>query len=324
MLSVEQTKFQHQYGYRNGMRNVAWQAGILRNPKSTEGYIQQTNNMNQMVHFVCEPGVVIPSDYTDGQPIKIIARLLSATTNGRPSLKLVVKKFERPSILDMPARKAWEQATRPGVPVDPVKPENLREDRLDGWRVEDTGNMGKIAGFIAGYHFEPSKEPGGGCVEVFIRQTKDDTDLLPVRHYGAQAGSVARRLHVGMPLLCHGRISVAIKNTGDPAGEDGILPTHKTQYLRVQTFAIAGQTDIDWEKAPDWVSQMTLDAQSARQTRIEAMQNKRAEAAAAEVVESSSPVTQVVQTVALATSAAPSGTHEIPAEIQMFLAQKTT
>ena len=324
MLSVEQTKFQHQYGYRNGMRNVAWIAGILRNPQSSHGFIQQTNNLNQMVHFVCEPGVVIPGDYTDGQPIKIIARVLSGISNERPTLKLVVKKFERPSILDMPARKAWEQATRPGVPVDPATPETVREDRLDGWRVEDTGNMSKIAGFIAGFHFEASKEPGGGCVEVFIRQTKDDTDLLPVRHYGAQAGSVARKLQVGMPLLCQGRISVAIKNTGEPAGEDGILPTHKTQYLRVQTFNTPGRTDIEWVKYPDWVDQMMLDAHSARQKRIEARQNKQAEVAAAEVAETSSPVTQVTQTVALATASAPSGTQEIPADIQMFLASKKT
>ena len=127
-----------------------------------------------------------------------------------------------------------------------------------------------------------------------------------------------------MPLLCQGRISVAIKNTGEPAGEDGILPTHKTQYLRVQTFNTPGRTDIEWVKYPDWVDQMMLDAHSARQKRIEARQNKQAEVAAAEVAETSSPVTQVTQTVALATASAPSGTQEIPADIQMFLASKKT
>ena len=170
MLSVEQSKNKQLYSLRNGMRNVAWQAGILRNKSRTDGYIQQTNNLNQMLYFRCEEGVVIPDEYSNGQPIKIIARMLVEERNNKPSIVLVVKQFNKPSILDMPARKAWEQISRPGVPIDPSKPTEFREERLEGWRVEDAGNTAHLAGFVAGFYYDPPKQPGGGCVEILIRQ----------------------------------------------------------------------------------------------------------------------------------------------------------
>lgn len=263
MLSADQLKSQSFYAYRAGMMNVSWIAGILRHPRVTEGFIQQTNNLNQMIHFKCEPGVKIPNDYTDGQPIKIIARMLCNFVNGKPAIQLEVKRFEMPSIQDMPPRKVWEQAQRQGVPTDDVTPAAYREERLDGWRVEDTGNMGELAGFVAGFALEAAKQPGsGGCLVIYIRQTKDEQDLLPVRCFGVSSKSFAQKLEIGMPLYFKGRISVDIKNTGEAPDDSGILPTHKFQYLRVRTLNVAGIKQIVAQ--PEWVAQMMLNAQSVR------------------------------------------------------------
>jgi hypothetical protein len=322
MLSIEQSRSKHQYAYRNGMTNVAWVAGILRNSAKTSGFIQQTNNLNQMIQFRCEPGVAVPDSFTDGQPIKVIARMLHKRVGGIPTLELEVKRFDLPSIQDMPPRKAWEQAQRAGVPVDANAPANLRDDKLEGWRVQDTGNMAHLAGFVSAYRAEPPKEAGGGCVVILIRQTKDEDDVIPVRCYGADAASLARKLEVGMPLYFEGRISVLIKNTGEPAGEDGILPTHKFQYLRVRMINVPGLKQIAAQ--PDWVPQMIQDAQSQRhKSRAASEQAKKPEIAeqvkAAQVTVPA--VDQAVATAQVAT-AVNAGDAQIPSDILNLIKQK--
>ena len=319
MLSVEQAKNQQLYSLRNGMRNVAWQAGILRNRTKTDGYIQQTNNLNQMIHFRCEEGVVIPDEFSNGQAIKIIARMLVEEKNGRPSIVLEVKQFNKPSILDMPARKAWEQVSRSGVPIDPNTPSKFREDNLDGWRVEDAGNTAHLAGYVAGFWYEPPKQPGGGCVEILIRQVKDETDRIPVRHYGKAALAIYRRLEIGMPLLCQGRVSVGLKNTGEPAGEDGILPTHKTQYLRVPEFKLPSNKDLIWTEYPDWVVEMINKSHAIRAQKREESQRRRAEAIEEDLSQRTAqaviPVDPETQTVATATASSRPGTAEVPVDV---------
>lgn len=330
MLSSDQLKNTSLYIYRAGMVNVVYVAGILRHPRKNEGFIQQTNNLNQMIHFRCEPGVVIPKDFTEGQPIKIIARMQCEYVNGKPAIQLEVKKFELPSIQDMPPRKAWEQATRAGVPTDDVMPNAYREEKLDGWRVEDTGNMAQLAGFVAAYSWEAPKEAGGGCLTMYIRQTKDEKDLLAVRCYGGQSKSLSQKLSVGMPLYFSGRISVDIKNTGEPADEKGILPTHKFQYLRVRTLNVPGARQITMQ--PDWVPGMVQASQSERQARAKAQAERAAVAKAAPVLvqakveqqlkAAQTPISSQEQAGALARQNIPAPAAEIPADILAMLAKQ--
>jgi hypothetical protein len=323
MLSIEQTRSKSQYAYRNGMSNVAWVAGILRDPAKSSGYIQQTNNLNQMIAFRCEPGVAIPGGFADGQPIKIIGRMLHMRVNGIPSIELEAKRFEMPSIQDMPPRQAWEQAQRAGVPVDPNVPDQLlRSDKLDGWRVQDTGNMAHLAGFVSAYNYEAPKEAGGGCVVILIRQTKDADDLLPVRCYGAEAASLARKLEVGMPLYFEGRISVLIKNTGQPPAGDGIIPTHKYQYLRVRMLNVPGIKQIAAQ--PDWVPLMIQDARSQRH-RAQASKEQAQQTPVTDQVQAVQvAVPEVDQAVATATAAtaANNGSIDIPADVLDLIKRK--
>jgi hypothetical protein len=315
MLSIEQTRSKQQYAYRNGMSNVAWIAGILRHPSKTSGFIQQTNNLNQMIHFRCEPDVVIPDSYSDGQPIKVIARMLHRRVGNIPSVELEVKRFDLPSIQDMPPRKAWEQAQRAGVPMDASAPTQLRDEKLEGWKVQDTGNMAHLAGFVSAYNFEPSKVPGGGCVVILLRQTKDQDDVLPVRCYGKDSASLARKLEVGMPLYFEGRISVLIKNTGEPANEEGILPTHKYQYLRVRMLNVPGLKQIAAQ--PDWVSQMIEDSQSTRYKERAKVEQEKTPELSAQIMAANASIPASVQAVATAQAATAvnAGDAQISSEI---------
>lgn len=325
MLSIEQKKDRNSYKYRAGMVNVVYVAGILRHPRKNEGFIQQTNNLNQMIHFRCEPGVNIPRDYQEGQPIKIIARQLNGYVDNKPVIELEAKAFMMPSIQDMPPRKAWEQALREGVPRDNVQPGTFREDRLDGWRVQDTGNMAELGGFVAAFNYEAPKTEGNpGCTVIYMRQTKDEKDLLPVRVPGTQAKTIARLLAVGMPLYIVGRISVDIKNTGEPADEKGVLPTHKYQYLRATNVGPPNSSQVTFE--PDWVPAMIQTAQSQRQARAKAHAERAAQNAAkvsaAQLSESQKPVTPQEQTGAVAQQSAPSVAADIPPGV-LALLQKT-
>lgn len=333
MLSSEQKKDRNSYKYRAGMVNVVYVAGILRHPRKNEGFIQQTNNLNQMIHFKCEPGVTIPRDYQEGQPIKIIARQLNGYVDGKPVIELEAKAFMMPSIQDMPPRKAWEQALREGVPRDTVQPGTFREERLDGWRVQDTGNMAELGGFVAAFNYEAPKSEGNpGCTVIYIRQTKDEKDLLPVRVPGTQAKTIARLLAVGMPLYIVGRISVDIKNTGEPADEKGILPTHKYQYLRATNVGPPSSSQVTFE--PDWVPAMIQTAQSQRQARAQAHAERAAQNAAkttapkpgqqtqGEQLEASQkPVTPQEQSGVVAAQNAPSVTADIPPGVLAMLRQ---
>lgn len=278
MLSVEQRKFDQLYAYRAGMANVAFVAGVARFVKAREGYIQQSNNLNQMIHFLMEEGDTIPHWVRDGVNVKVVARMQGARNGDEPVVTLKALAFEPPSIYDMPPRQAWERDVREGVPTDEVKPSEFRpedqgeEERptMGGLRVSDTGNMVRVAGFVSSFFVEPAGVPkaeGGvtqGCLVLTLRQTNNKDDLIPVRCYGPKAESLARRLEVGVPLLVKGKVRVRLKNTGEPAGEGGILPVHKYPYVHVSNLGVANRSDIREE--PAWAKEMVLEHRSKRQS----------------------------------------------------------
>lgn len=272
MLSVEQRKYDQLYAYRAGMLNTAWIAGVARFIKAREGFIQQSNNLNQMIHFVMDDGDTMPNWVKDGVNIKVIGRVHTARVEGEPIVVLKALAFETPSIYDMPPREAWERNVKEGIPTDQVRPEQYRPEetvpKMGGLRVADTGNMVKAAGFVSSFFVEPAGVPkadGGttqGCLVLTLRQTKDKDDLIPVRCYGPKAESLARRLDVGVPLKVEGKLRVRLKNTGEPADGSGVLPVKKYPYLHVSNLGVASRTDIKEE--PEWAKQMVLEHRSKR------------------------------------------------------------
>ncbi len=272
MLSVEQRKYDQLYAYRAGMLNTAWIAGVARFIKAREGFIQQSNNLNQMIHFVMDDGDTMPSWVKDGVNIKVVGRVHTGRSDGEPVVVLKALAFETPSIYDMPPREAWERNVKEGIPTDSVRPDQYRPEdespKMGGLRVADTGNMVKVAGFVSSFFVEPAGVPkadGGvtqGCLVLTLRQTKDKDDLIPVRCYGPKAESLARRLDVGVPLKVEGKLRVRLKNTGAAADASGVLPVNKFPYLHVSNLGVASRTDIKEE--PEWAKQMVLEHRSKR------------------------------------------------------------
>lgn len=279
MLSVEQRKYDQLYAYRAGMLNTAWIAGVARFIGAREGFVQQSNNLNQMIPFVIDDGDAMPTWIKDGVNIKVIGRLHSSRVEDEPVVILKALAFETPSIYDMPPREAWERDVRDGVPTDAVSPDQYKPEmlKMGGARVTDTGNMVKAAGFVSSFFVEPAglpKQDGGvtqGCLVLTLRQTKDKDDLIPVRCYGPKAESLARRLDIGVPLKVEGKLRVRLKNTGEQVDSNGNLPVMKFTYIHVSNLGVASRTDIKEE--PEWAKQMVIDYRSKRQAKKMENQN---------------------------------------------------
>ncbi len=290
MLSKEQSRIESMYAYRAGMLNNAWIAGIARSVTRHEAFIQQTNNKNTMIHFTVDAPDLIPSWVKDGSPIKINARLHGERIDNEPVVRLQALAFDRPSIIDMPAREWWDFQAKEGVPLDDIVPEGLPDlaskmgGKSEGFQINDTGNMVRVAGFVSGFVLEPPGvlRPDGtvssGCVVLSLRQVKDINDVIPIRVYGSKAAVLTRRLVIGMPVSIAGKIRVRIKETGAPAGPDGILPVRKCLYVHTNMISIADKSQIHSE--PDWAKEMVKEQRSKRQAARDAQDKRELEAAA--------------------------------------------
>ena len=289
MISIEQRRRDQLYQYRGGMLNAAWVAGTARGITPRGGFIQQSNNLNQMIGFVMEQGDSMPGSIREGDNLKVIGRIHSSREGAEPIVVLKVLALETPSIMDMPPREAWERALRQGTPSDSVRPQPIANsiDQLESdddansmgkVRVADVGNMVEFAGFVASVFLEPAGvlKPDGtvtkGCLVMLMRQTKDKDDLVPVRFYGAKAEPFARRIQIGQPLKIEARLRVRLKNTGEPADANGILPVHKYLYVHATNICVANRRDITEE--PAWAKEMFLQEQSKRAQRKQAAQDR--------------------------------------------------
>ena len=289
MISIEQRRRDQLYQYRGGMLNAAWVAGTARGITPRGGFIQQSNNLNQMIGFVMEQGDSMPGSIREGDNLKVIGRIHSSREGAEPIVVLKVLALETPSIMDMPPREAWERALRQGTPSDSLRPQPIANsiDHLESdddansmgkVRVADVGNMVEFAGFVASVFLEPAGvlKPDGtvtkGCLVMLMRQTKDKDDLVPIRFYGAKAEPFARRIQIGQPLKIEARLRVRLKNTGEPADANGILPVHKYLYVHATNICVANRRDITEE--PAWAKEMFLQEQSKRAQRKQAAQDR--------------------------------------------------
>ena len=323
MISIEQRRRDQLYQYRGGMLNAAWVAGTARGITPRGGFIQQSNNLNQMIGFVMEQGDSMPGSIREGDNLKVIGRIHSSREGAEPIVVLKVLALETPSIMDMPPREAWERALRQGTPSDSVRPQPIANsiDHLETdddansmgkVRVADVGNMVEFAGFVASVFLEPAGvlKPDGsvtkGCLVMLMRQTKDKDDLVPIRFYGAKAEPFARRIQIGQPLKIEARLRVRLKNTGEPADANGILPVHKYLYVHATNICVANRRDITEE--PAWAKEMFLQEQSKRAQRKQAAQDRANASAQGATYQASSQASTPA-------SAAPAGHATAPADL---------
>jgi hypothetical protein len=317
MISIEQRRRDQLYQYRGGMLNAAWVAGTARGITPRGGFIQQSNNLNQMIGFVMEQGDSMPGSIREGDNLKVIGRIHSSREGAEPIVVLKVLALETPSIMDMPPREAWERALRQGTPSDSLRPQPIDHLETDDdansmgkVRVADVGNMVEFAGFVASVFLEPAGvlKPDGtvtkGCLVMLMRQTKDKDDLVPIRFYGAKAEPFARRIQIGQPLKIEARLRVRLKNTGEPADANGILPVHKYLYVHATNICVANRRDITEE--PAWAKEMFLQEQSKRAQRKQAAQDRANASAQGAYSQASTPASA---------APAPAGHATAPADL---------
>ena len=88
MISIEQRRRDQMYQYRGGMLNAAWVAGVARRITPRGGFIQQSNNLNQMIGFVLEEGDSMPNSVREGSNLKVIGRIHSSREGAEPVVVL--------------------------------------------------------------------------------------------------------------------------------------------------------------------------------------------------------------------------------------------
>lgn len=290
MTSYANQRSARQRAFRNQMLNTAYVSGIARMVTETGGYIQQSNNLNQMIPFVLAPKYRMESWVRDGVAIKVWGRIFSGAVDGEPIAVLSALQIKRPDVMDMPPRANWEREVRLGTPTDEVRPQVFGPDvnlgdmdmSMGGIKLNSNANVVEVAGFLAGYTYEPrgQKKSDGtetnGCLTVVLRQSADKSDLIPVRiknkpGMAPKADTYYKKFKdmkaggIGMPVLVYGQLRVRIKNTGEPADEKGVLPVRKYPYIEPNKSELLVASPNEIQVEPDWAAEMHQQAESARQ-----------------------------------------------------------
>lgn len=272
LLSRDSRRDPQRHQFHAGMRNVAYLAGYIREPTPTSFKLQLTNNENLLLPILLPPGVRLPERFSPRMPIKCVCQVRGGThpTTGARMPIVYARSFERPNILELPIKSAFEKRVPPEAPNDETfKPFG------SGFRPTDSCNQVILAGYVAGIDLrrpsvgEDGTTGNGKCV-LLVRQTKNEAEAIPVTMYGKWVDQVHEQLRPGMPVYVEGKYRVRPVPTGEPAGEDGKVPVTAEPYLHVDPPQMPGEDDIvylrDGVPRPDWLDQMieTLQRQRRR------------------------------------------------------------
>ena len=204
--------------YVNGMYNIAWIAGFMRDLQ-TEGNqlrafrIQQTNNLNHALPI----RLTTPrprAKYFDTVPISVQAHLFGRRLdNGERVIEARAFDIDAPDLMHLPGLDAWTKSLPPGAPTDDFKPN-------DGAVASGQGPMNSVelAGFVLGAAMARDEQgrAQNDCLIVLLQQHEDETQALPVRLYGRFAAKYRDLVEPGQPLKVSGQLRVRVKPVGPP------------------------------------------------------------------------------------------------------------
>lgn len=263
MLSMEQRQYSDSYQFRGGMLNIAYVSGYARFVTKNGGFIQQTRNMNQMIPFTLDHKDSMPGFVSEMGIIKVIGRLYGAKLpSGHRICVLKALRIERPSILEMPAERAWELSPPPGAPASDFEPKFGQS----GLPLTRRSNDVRIAGFVSGVMLEKAGTPkesgqvrGNDRLLILLQQTKNGDEAIPIRKYGRYTEANERMIRLGTPLFVNdSEIRIDVKPTGEM--EEGGVIEKVTKHPYIQTwgqFKIATRDEIQHQ--PDWAVKLALE-----------------------------------------------------------------
>ena len=304
MLTMEARKRSTSYQFQNQMVNVGWVAGWLEKTKDPRRIIVHQGSKKEFgIPFEIKEGETLRPGFKDGSPIKVTCRVTGRflRDKGERIAALRVLDMDNPTVLDMQPYerrrgKGGNGAEHPETaPVEPaaegsklVKPKGTAHRVLlpEGIkaRLSGSANFIRIAGYVGGVAVEPGKiredgRPGEPCLIIMLRQDDNPDNAIPVRCYNRLAEAIADKLPIGIPIIINdGEVKIRVVPTGEPAGEDGVVPYFTYPYIRARVPKVASQDHI--LSQPKWAEDMLKEHLKAKAKRAVANRGNGATAPA--------------------------------------------
>jgi len=261
MLTRESLHSQDNYKFVNGMVNVAWITGFARNVEKNRFLIQQINSLNAAIPIILQPKDYLPSFVYETAPVKVIAHLAGIQiplADGTIARSIAVKSIsiQRPTLLDMPAKLAWNKTLPKGASTDNFKPNSGSDGKLSL-----TSNTLFLAGFIENVVlirkavvYEGESKIATSLVAL-LRQTSDATKCLELRYYGKHLRKYYAECMEAMrdrtPLLVSGSTRVNVVPLATP--KEGVLtPVMRLTYVHVESFLSCLREEVT--TMPEWAA----------------------------------------------------------------------
>lgn len=277
----------HRYRYVSGMRNIAWLVGYLRK-RDGQYFVQQNNNVEQMIPIAVPQGFVLPSEFT---PIEAACHIYGERENDEQRCTLKVIEISRPSIRSMPPLSTWVRGKgandefRPFMSggeirrelVDKIdQNENATEhekalaewfrssgNRLDS-RLGENANKVFLAGFVGATRYvEPNEHQNHGYGEIYLHQHREPERAIPVRLYNPATLSILKGLRKGHPVAFQGQIRMKVL-----PDDDGNV-RHRNLHVRVEdVFSTDAQKDFISDP-PAWWGDLFKEGRKEAKARAE-------------------------------------------------------
>jgi hypothetical protein len=255
-LNSRREPIKHQF-YR-GFKNVAYLAGYVYEIRANIIYLQMTNNVNLVLPVTVPPGVKMPSNFKKRQAIKMVCQVRAMpNADGTPGLVMYARSFERPNVLELPLRSAFDKPVPKQASDDTeFKPYG------SGYRQTDACNQVHVAGMVVGVNQrsvvinDDGQYVQSGAVDFLLRQDADESNIIPVRYYGKLAEKIASQVRRGDLILSHGKYRVKPIETGEN-NDEGKAAVTIQPYIHIEAPQQPSEFDILYmaedQQFPRWM-----------------------------------------------------------------------
>lgn len=285
-----------QYRYVNGARNIVWLTGFLRKIDN-QYFVQQNNNMEQMIPLVVSKDFILPSEFT---PIEATCHVFGQRKDDEQQCELRVIQIKRPNSRSMPVFVTWLRGIKSSDNENEFKPfmsakelrEEFKEQVDDGEEITDSekaltewfkstngrvdSRLGENANkiFLAGYvgatrYVEPNEYQTNGYGEILLHQHREPEKCIPVRLYNPQAKQILRSLKKGMPVAFAGQVRMKVL-----PNDEGVVRS-RNLHVRVDDVLASDHTKDFIGGVPSWWMDLFKEGQSAK-TNVEEERKKLA------------------------------------------------
>jgi hypothetical protein len=262
LLSVAARSVPAKHQYYRGFKNVVYLTGHIHSIEGATIWIQLTNNLNLLVPVTVPPGIRLPRPFKVREAVKMICQVQShMEESGEPGLRVYARSFERPNVLELPNKSAFEK----------VVPERAPEDKDfrpygSGYRASNACNQVKIAGMVVGISVRKTEvDPGGevvqsGACTILLRQDTEEENVIPVKYYGKLAETVASYIKPGDMIYAEGKYRVKpVEIEGELV--DGKPKVRRVPFIQIMEPSLPTAIDIVYiggpvDKYPSWMIEM--------------------------------------------------------------------